>query len=294
MICSNAIQFFTRNQKMEDNLKLNPALELGKKSDYENLYNPHKLFPIPRDEKRLEIGIDPKNLPFYGFDIWNHYEVSWLNPKGKPLVGIAEIIYDCHSPSIIESKSMKLYFNTFNQSTFENKTALEHIIQKDISHAIQHPVQIKIFDCNETSYFKKIDSFTGICLDDLDIECNEYIVNPTLLKNEDGRVEETIYSHLLKSNCLVTHQPDWGSVQISYTGQKIQHESLLKYLISFRNHNEFHEQCIERIFIDIMTHCKPETLTVYGRYTRRGGVDINPIRSTQKNLKLPKMRLIRQ
>lgn len=279
---------------MEDTLITRPELELGKNSAYEHHYNPKKLFPIPRDEKRLEIGINSQNPSFFGFDLWNHYEVSWLNSKGKPMVGIAEIIYDCHSPCIIESKSMKLYFNTFNQSMFDSPEALEGIMQTDIAQAIEHPVEIRLFNLEDRSYLTQTQTFSGTHLDILDIECHDYIVNPSLLRTENEQIEETVYSHLLKSNCLVTHQPDWGSVQISYTGEKIHHESLLKYLISFRNHNEFHEQCIERIFIDIMTYCQPKTLTVYGRYSRRGGVDINPIRSTEKDIQIPKIRLIRQ
>jgi len=271
-----------------------PALELGKKSAYEHHYNPDKLFPILRDEKRLEIGISPNALPFYGYDLWNHYEVSWLNPKGKPVVAIAEIIYSCHSPSIIESKSMKLYFNTFNQTRFQDKKEVEQTIQKDLEAALEHPVQIQLFDLEEASYLNQIHAFEGTHLDNLDVDCDEYQPNAQLLKVGTEEVEETLYSNLLKSNCLVTFQPDWGSIQIHYQGLKIDHESLLKYLITFRNHNEFHEQCIERIFQDIMQQCKPKSLTVYGRYTRRGGVDINPIRSTEKNITIKKMRLIRQ
>lgn len=279
---------------MEDTLIPHPQLELGKKSAYQHHYDPKKLFPIPRDEKRLEIGINPRKPLFFGFDLWNHYEVSWLNPKGKPMVGIAEIIFDCHSPCIIESKSMKLYFNTFNQSVFTSQKELENIIQNDIAKAIEHPVEIRLFNLEDKSYLNYAHHFKGTYLDLLDIECIDYTVNSNLLSIEMEDVEETVYSHLLKSNCLVTHQPDWGSVQISYTGKKINHENLLKYLISFRNHNEFHEQCIERIFMDIMKYCRPQSLTVYGRYTRRGGVDINPIRSTESNIQIPKIRLVRQ
>jgi 7-cyano-7-deazaguanine reductase len=279
---------------MSDIFIEHPDLELGKHSAYEHHYNPDKLFPIRRDEKRLEIGVNPQVLPFYGFDLWNHYEVSWLNDKGKPMVGIAEIIYDCHSPCIIESKSMKLYFNTFNQTHIENFQSLIHMIEKDLTAAIQHPVNVHIYTPDDTSYLQNTAQFSGTLIDNLDVVCNEYVVNPKLLMTEETQVQETLVSNLLKSNCLVTYQPDWGSVQIAYRGKKINHESLLKYLVSFRNHNEFHEQCIERIFVDIMQHCHPESLTVYGRYTRRGGVDINPIRSTEKNINIPRLRLIRQ
>ena len=177
---------------MEDTLIAHPQFELGKKSAYQCHYEPKKLFPISRDEKRLEIGIHPQKLPFFGFDLWNHYEVSWLNPKGKPMVAIAEIIYDCHSPCIIESKSMKLYFNTFNQSVFASQKALESIIQNDIAKAIQHPVEIRLFNLEEQSYLKQTHYFTGTHLDVLDIECMDYTVNPNLLRTENEDVEETV------------------------------------------------------------------------------------------------------
>ncbi|MCA0404007.1 MAG: NADPH-dependent 7-cyano-7-deazaguanine reductase QueF [Proteobacteria bacterium] len=269
--------------------------ELGKKSDYDLSYNPERLFPIPRIEKRREIGIDPQKLPFVGFDCWNHYELSWLNEKGKPMVGTAEIIYDCLSPNIIESKSLKLYFNSFNNTKIKDAKALEALVKKDIEERIQANVFIRIYSLEEARKWQKIDDFQGESLDNLDIECSYYLVEPSFLSTENELVEEVLYSDLLKSNCLVTNQPDWGSVQIAYKGKKINREGLLKYLISFRNHNEFHEQCIERIFVDLMNHCKPEKLTVYGRYTRRGGLDINPYRSTEPtSLDNKNKRLIRQ
>ncbi|WP_419421195.1 NADPH-dependent 7-cyano-7-deazaguanine reductase QueF [Legionella sp. D16C41] len=271
--------------------------ELGKKSDYDLTYNPDRLYPIPRAGKRQEIGLDPNRLPFFGFDCWNHYEVSWLNAKGKPMVGIAAIIYDCHSPKLIESKSLKLYFNSFNNTKIETKTALENIVKKDLAAQVGADVLVNIYSLEEARQFQVIETFGGESLDNLDIECSVYQVKPSFLSivEEEGIVEETLYSNLLKSNCLVTNQPDWGSVQIAYTGKKINREGLLRYLVSFRNHNEFHEQCIERIFVDIMTYCKPEKLTVYGRYTRRGGLDINPYRSTEKpSIEQKNKRLIRQ
>lgn len=252
--------------------------ELGQKTSYDQAYNPGRLFPIPRAVKRQEIGIDPMKLPFHGFDIWNHYEVSWLNPKGKPMVALAEIILPCESPNIIESKSMKLYFNSLNHSKFESLEKLQEIISKDLSEAAGAPVQIKLKKLSDDKAQAKFD---GENIDDLDITCSAYLVDPSFLKTSETIIEETLCSDLLKSNCLVTNQPDWGSVQIHYKGPKINKEGLLKYIVSFRNHNEFHEQCIERIFIDILTHCQPQELTVYGRYTRRGGLDINPYRSTK-------------
>ncbi|ARH01078.1 NADPH-dependent 7-cyano-7-deazaguanine reductase QueF [Legionella micdadei] len=255
--------------------------ELGKKSDYDAIYNPNRLYPIYRAGKRQEIGIDPANLPFVGFDCWNHYEVSWLNEKGKPMVGIGEIFYDCNSPKLIESKSMKLYFNSFNNTKIKNIEVLENTIKKDLEERVEAPVFVKIYPLEQAKKFTVSPTFTGECIDYLDVECSVYFVEPSFLSVHDLVVEEVLYSDLLKSNCLVTNQPDWGSIQIAYKGKKINREGLLKYLISFRNHNEFHEQCIERIFADIMNCCKPESLTVYGRYTRRGGLDINPYRTTE-------------
>jgi len=269
--------------------------ELGKQSEYSSTYDPKWLFPIPRMGKRQEIGIDPNNLPFTGFDCWNHYEVSWLNAKGKPMVAIAEIVYDCSSPDIIESKSLKLYFNSFNNTKVESIDALTNTIQNDLQACIKADVLVQLYRLDQANKFAIKPSFIGESLDNLDIECDVYLVEPAFLATSDEQVEETLYSDLLKSNCLVTNQPDWGSVQIAYKGKKINREGLLKYLVSYRNHNEFHEQCIERIFVDIMTYCQPESLTVYGRYTRRGGLDINPYRSTEKCLLEGKnRRLIRQ
>lgn len=267
---------------MKEDLFVLRDLELGKQSVYDSNYNPNKLFSIPRQLKRKEIGIQSEKLPFFGFDCWNHYEVSWLNDKGKPVVAVAEIVYNCDSPNIIESKSMKLYFNSFNNTKFNNPTLLENTIRQDLEKYIGASVHLKLIrltDVKDEVLYKRLD---GTCLDDLDIECTSYTIDTSYLFTEMHEVEETLYSDLLKSNCLVTNQPDWASIQIRYKGKKINNEGLLKYIVSFRNHNEFHEQCIERIFVDIMHRCKPLELTVYGRYTRRGGLDINPYRSTKK------------
>jgi 7-cyano-7-deazaguanine reductase len=268
--------------------------ELGKQSQYDEIYNPDKLFPISREEKRREIGVDPARLPFYGFDCWNHYEVSWLNEQGKPIVALAEIIYDCGSLNIIESKSLKLYFNSFNNTRFKDAEIVTTTIKKDLEQRIGAPVEVKIIPLAKVKDDKVVRGFSGKCIDDLAVACSVYSVDPSFLLVEDEEVSEELYSDLLRSNCLITNQPDWGTVQIVYKGRKINHEGLLKYVVSFRNHNEFHEQCIERMFMDIMRQCKPVELTVYGRYTRRGGLDINPYRSTQKHSKIDNLRLCRQ
>ena len=255
---------------------------LGKKSLYISNYDSSLLYAISRREKREELGINPINLPFFGVDSWNHYEVSWLNNKGKPCVGIAHIIYDCSSPKIIESKSFKLYFNSFNNTKFESASALEKIIKQDVEKYIEAPVFIEIHPLNSSKLPLMQNTFSGENIDSLDIECSTYDLEPSFLTTSNEVITETLCSDLLKSNCLITYQPDWGSIQIRYSGNKINREGLLKYLVSFRNHNEFHEQCIERIFMDILRNCKPSKLTVYARYTRRGGLDINPYRSTEK------------
>ncbi len=269
--------------------------ELGKRTEYDCSYNPHRLCPIPRAGKRSELGINPDNLPFYGFDCWNHYEVSWLNSKGKPVVATAVLHYDCASQFIIESKSLKLYFNSFNNTSFASFKDVEQTIKKDLEKAVNAEVTLVISPLKRSALINISNEFEGECIDEQDIECTHYTVEPGYLSTMDAIVNENLYSDLLKSNCLVTGQPDWGSVQITYYGKKINREGLLRYLVSFRNHNEFHEQCIERIFVDIMARCQPHSLIVYGRYTRRGGLDINPYRSTEKsNYTENNLRLIRQ
>jgi len=254
---------------------------LGKASAYKTEYDPSLLFPIARQGKRDEIGLPAGTaLPFFGVDLWNLYELSWLNLRGKPQVAVGTVIVPADSPNIIESKSFKLYLNSFNQTKVASPEALQQLIHHDLSEACGAPVQVRIVPQEEFAR-QKMGELDGLLLDRLDIETDVYQPTPELLKadEEESPVEETLVSHLLKSNCLVTGQPDWGSVQIRYVGAPIDQEALLKYLISFREHNEFHEQCVERIFTDILRQCRPVKLTVYARYTRRGGLDINPFRT---------------
>ncbi len=254
---------------------------LGKPASYTAYYDASLLFPIPRADKRLELGLHANaQLPFFGMDIWNAYEVSWLNLRGKPQVAIATIMAPADSPNIIESKSFKLYLNSYNQTKLAGTEALLSLLQADLSAGFGAPVQVTL-TLQENFSSLKMQELDGLLLDRLDLEIDTYTPNPLLLKADSqvAPVEETLVSHLLKSNCLVTGQPDWGSVQIHYVGAPIDQESLLRYLIGFRGHNEFHEQCVERIFIDVMQQCKPQKLSVYARYTRRGGLDINPWRS---------------
>ncbi len=255
------------------------ASPLGKPTAYQTEYAPSLLFPIPREQKRQEIGV-AGTLPFFGVDIWNAYELSWLNLRGKPQVAIATFTVPADSPNIIESKSFKLYLNSFNQTRLPSPEALVEMLRIDLSNGFGSPVQVKL-TMPDAFASLEMGELEGLLLDRLDIDVDSYTPDPGLLRanHEEAIVEETFLSHLLKSNCLVTGQPDWGSVQIRYVGAQIDQERLLQYLIGFRNHNEFHEQCVERIFMDIMRQCRPQKLSVYARYTRRGGLDINPWRT---------------
>ncbi|MGV2291757.1 NADPH-dependent 7-cyano-7-deazaguanine reductase QueF [Trinickia sp. YCB016] len=267
-------------------------MELGKKSNYESKYNPAKLFGIDRKTKRHEIGITG-NLPFHGYDVWNHYEVSWLTPKGLPRVAIAHIVVPCDSPNVIESKSLKLYFNTLNNTSFANAEEVESITSRDLSACAAAPVLVKLDALdNHASLMPGIPAGTSI--DGQDILIDHYHVDRHLLRTCDESISETLHSNLLKSNCLVTGQPDWGTLCISYDGRRIDRASLLKYIVSFRDHEEFHEQCVERIFKDIWDQCAPSRLTVGARYTRRGGIDINPVRSSEPLPEILNVRLVRQ
>ncbi len=256
------------------------ASPLGKATDYPNRYAPELLYSIPRQDKRSELGIADDALPFVGEDLWNAYELSWLNTRGKPVVAVGNFRIPADSPNLIESKSFKLYLNSFNQTAFDSIEAVAAILLQDLSAAAGKPIQLALEPLAARPQ-AAIGIPPGIMLDDLDIACTAYQPAPEQLNNEGGpAVEETLFSHLLKSNCLVTGQPDWAMVVIRYRGRPIDRAGLLRYIVSFRNHNEFHEQCVERIFTDILRRCAPESLAVHARYTRRGGLDINPFRST--------------
>lgn len=260
---------------------------LGKAVPYVDQYDATLLYPMARLPKRQEIGV-PATLPFMGADLWTAFELSWLNLRGKPQVALAHITVPCESPNIVESKSFKLYLNSFNNTKFADTGEVQARLRADISEAVwrgapaQSPVGVKLL-LPEMFERERVQELEGLSLDRLDIECNRYSPAPDLLRAAVGEppVSEVLTSKLLKSNCLVTGQPDWASVQISYTGPQIEQEGLLQYLVSFRNHNEFHEQCVERIFMDVWTRCQPLKLSVYARYTRRGGLDINPFRTSQ-------------
>ena len=264
--------------------------QLGKSSAYIDQYDASLLFPIPRARKRAEIGITTAQ-PFFGADMWTAFELSWLNLRGKPQVALVHFTVPCESLNIVESKSFKLYLNSFNNTRFADADAVKARLRADITEAVwrtegeavKAPTSIGVTVVAPDQFDREaVHQLDGLNLDRLDIECTQYTPAPELLTvtpNEQP-VSEVFVSNLLKSNCLVTGQPDWGSVQISYSGDQIEQGGLLQYIVSYRNHNEFHEQCVERMFMDIWTHCKPTKLTVYARYTRRGGLDINPFRTS--------------
>ncbi len=253
---------------------------LGKETIYASRYDPKLLFPIARADKRSEIDV-AEPLPFHGVDIWNAYELSWLDLRGKPQVALAEIRVSAVSPHILESKSLKLYLNGFAQERIVDADTLSSTIMHDLSAAAGAVVSVTLSEANAAAL--PVGQLNGVLLDDQDIDVDQYGPPDTDFLMTDSTAQpiaETLVSHLLRSNCPVTGQPDWGSVQIAYRGAPIDHAGLLRYLISFRTHNDFHEQCVERIFVDLMACCAPQQLSVYARYTRRGGLDINPFRSS--------------
>ena len=254
---------------------------LGKSSEYIATYTPSLLFPIARTAKWAELGVTAQTLPWQGVDYWNCFELSWLLPSGKPVVAIGEFAIPADSPNIIESKSFKLYLNSLNQTAFASVGELQTCLEKDLSAAAGKAVGVRVRSLGEVEA-QGVLALPGQCIDALDVSVSNYEQpRPALLHCDQQRVvEETVHSHLLKSNCPVTGQPDWGSVVVQYKGLALDHASLLSYLVSFRQHADFHEQCVERIYLDLLRLLEPVHLTVYARYVRRGGLDINPYRST--------------
>ena len=275
--------------------------QLGRASAYVDQYDPSQLFPIARATQREAMGIKEGALPFFGADLWTAFELSWLTPRGKPQVAIAHFIIPCETANIIESKSFKLYLNSFNSSVFVDAAAVRDRLADDLSEAVWRDsgrtgrVGVKLL-APDVFDREPVHELDGVDLDRLDLDCTHYQPAPELLSATFGEqpVTETLTSRLLKSNCLVTGQPDWGSVQIRYSGPQIDQAGLLRYIVSFRQHNEFHEPCAERIFTDILQRCRPTKLAVYARYTRRGGLDINPFRASWPQALPANIRMARQ
>ena len=258
----------------------NKESPLGHKVDYVSVYTPSLLCPIPRGESRRMLGLDPGKLPFQGMDVWTAYEVSWLDGKGKPHVAVAKFFFPANSHSMVESKSFKLYLNSYNQTRFNNLSEVVKTLESDLSIACGGPVIAQVMPLNKVVQ-AGLGHFAAEYIDGLDITVTDYSVNPNLLSADQmsPMIRESLCSDLLKTNCPVTGQPDWASVMVSYFGRPIDREGLLKYLISYREHQDYHENCVERMYCDIMSRCKPERLTVTARFTRRGGLDINPFRT---------------
>lgn len=253
---------------------------LGKTSAYADRYDASLLFPIPRAAQRLALGIGDA-LPFHGVDVWNAYELSWLDARGKPEVAIGEFRVPATTPNIVESKSLKLYLGSFTQERFASAHDVRARIARDLSSAAGGEVSVVLTLPRQFASLA-LGSLDGESIDDLPIAIDRYgPPNAEVLRAGGDAVEETLVSNLLKSNCPVTGQPDWASVAIRYAGPRIDREGLLRYIVSFRDHPDFHEHCVERMHVDLMRRCAPRRLAVYARYTRRGGLDINPWRSTE-------------
>jgi len=265
---------------------------LGRDAAYPEYYDAGLLYPIPRAANRAPLGLEEGALPFVGEDEWHAFEVSWLNARGKPIVAVARFRLPAESPNLIESKSWKLYLNGFNQTCFESRQSVIDTMAYDLAEAAGAPVAVELFDVDHEALTPR--HLPGDCLDDLDIEVTDYTPSAEHLTVGEATVEETLHSHLLKSNCPVTGQPDWGSVLIRYRGPRIDREGLLRYLIGYRQHQDFHEHCVEHIFQDLMTRCQPERLLVLARYVRRGGLDISPWRATPGERPPAPLRLARQ
>jgi 7-cyano-7-deazaguanine reductase len=259
---------------------------------YKDRYDPHFLSPISRQPQREEIGIaDP--LPFWGMDIWTAYEFSWINLQGKPQIAIATLYFPADSPQLIESKSLKHYLNSFSQTSFENVHSAQAILEQDLSQASGSPVEV-LLKSPEVFGQEQIEELPGESLDRLELDIRDFRVNTDFLKTGATVVEETLVSNLLKTNCPITGQPDWAAIQIRYRGPRMERAGLLRYLVSYRQHQDFHENCVERIFMDLRRCCRPEKLTVYARYTRRGGIDINPFRTNFETTRPQPSRTARQ
>ena len=274
---------------------------LGQATTYADQYDPTLLFPIPRAPQRAQLGITGQP-GFFGADLWTAFELSWLNARGKPQVAIAHVMVPCESTHIVESKSFKLYLNSFSGTRLASADEVRQRIQADVSAALWHgqPVQaaagVRLI-APEDFEREPLHELQGLSLDRLDIDCHPHAEPaPELLSAafDEQPVEEVLSSRLLKSNCPVTGQPDWGSVQIRYAGPQIDQAGLLRYIVSFRQHNDFHEHCVERMFTDLWQRCRPAKLSVYARYTRRGGLDINPWRTSHPGKPPPNVRTARQ
>lgn len=262
---------------------------LGVAADFSPQYDPAQLCPIPRAQSRAAAGI--ALFDAYGEDVWTVYELSWLDQDGKPEVAVAEVRVPWTSPCLIESKSFKLYCNSLNMTRFAECSTVEELLVHDLSRAVGAPVSVVLHAVNSTRIMPVAEP-EGCCLDGIRVEGLGYEVRPEYLTSSADVVRERVFSRLFRSRCPVTGQPDWATVHVAYAGPRIPHEGLLRYLVSYREHQGFHEACVEKIFTDIFVRCAPVELEVVARFTRRGGIDINPVRSTRpgpwENLRDPR------
>lgn len=265
---------------------------LGVPTPCPDTYAPELLCPLPRSDGRADLDLGAA-LPFGGEDVWNAWELTWLDRRGRPRVATGVFRVPADSDNLIESKSLKLYLGSFAMTPFDSADDVAATIAADLSRAAGKPVTVELaFPPPEKGGTTSV--LPGVTIDEEDVACDTWQVDPSLLARAGGEiVEETLHSHLLRSNCPVTGQPDMGSVLVRYRGPRIDRGALLRYIASYRRHCAFHESCIERMFVDIKARCAPERLTVYGRYTRRGGLDINPFRSDFE-ARAPNLRLWRQ
>ena len=257
---------------------------LGKAVVYPAHYEPTLLLPLSRADNRQLLGLVTSDLPFCGADIWNAYELSWLNPKGLPQVARGRFIFPCTSTALIESKSLKLYLNSLNQHVFANIEEARNCIKQDLSTVSGAEVDVLLQPFSGMQ--EVLDVPTGICLDSQDLTCTQFDADAQLLQLTDADaafeaiVDEVLYTDLFRSLCPVTGQPDWATVTVCYQGPQIDHAALLQYLISYRLHHDYHENCVERIYCDVLRRCRPQSLSVEANFLRRGGLDINPVRAT--------------
>lgn len=256
-------------------------IRLGQATSHPDTYLPEVLWPIPRADSREPLGLTG-DLPFRGADIWNAWELTWLGEGGLPAVATARITVPADSPNIVESKSLKLYLNSFSMSRFSSSIEVAETIGRDLSACVGSRTKIDVTTVMN-SEARTVSRLAGTCLDSMDVTCTDWEVDAGLLLADSATiVTEDLHTHLLRSLCPVTSQPDIGSLQISYRGPKIDRASLLRYVVSYRQHNDFHESCVERMFVDVMSRCAPDELSIHARYQRRGGIDINPFRSSTK------------
>ena len=265
------------------------ASPLGRTSAYPTRVDPAVLFPVARAQARKHGGIDSAALPFAGADIWNAWEMSWLDMRGKPCVAVAELRVPCDSPNLVESKSLKLYLGGYAMTRCDDMHAVRARITRDLAAAVGADVEVALFEPTQFERLRVAD-FAGESLDGQALNITDYAApdaRQLRTQKQTRTVEEALVTRLFRSRCPVTRQPDWASVQIRYRGLPIERAGLLRYLVSFREHPDFHEACVERMFVDISRRCVPQGLLVYARFLRRGGIDINPWRATPGFISTP-------